>query len=362
MDIDISSSAALDSEKALAFAAVAAVRLCERAHSDELSGARLLRDLMNATAWTARARAHHDLPPLSVHELVGHLETPVSEWLPLGPSMGLVDEGEATPLCEEMAEDAGFSPSMEVEQRVLLRAMDNLGVGVDASAKYTAFRRFLVTNAAARQPDAARAARAVSIDLADLYQAIPPYAVLRIDGEDRFFRCPNCGWPMKVTERWVRCASSGPCRQAGVDFARSEHGLRAVGKFPPSDSIPTAGWAALHQGIWRFTTLPGLEELDLEQRLTKIVGVDVVLWPFVDRYDLDVSKGPNRWRVDVKDHASVARLARLLIEKVPAEPLWIVVPDRKREQVPLLRYLVPPESRYRFASSSEFIRTVRAAS
>ena len=196
--------------------------------------------------------------------------------------------------------------------------------------------------------------------LAELYQEVSSHAVTAVDGRDCFYPCPRCRWPMKVTETQVRCASSSPCRQAGATFARSDDGLLALGKLPAPDPVPVAGWAALRQGVWRYTTLPGLEELDLERRLVKL-GADVELWPYVDRYDLDVRRGGQHWRVDVKDHASVPRLARHLADRPASESIWIVVPDSKRDQVPMLRSLVPPELGYRFASSSEFSRLVEAA-
>jgi len=359
MPHELAAPVVLDREKALAFTAVAAVNWCERRQRD-LDGAAVLKSLMTAAAWTARARAHHGQPALTVHELIDLFGEPVGDWLPTGPRMVLVEDGEATPLCEEMAAEAGAAPSMEVEQRVLLRAMDHLGIGTDAPAKYTAFRRFLVEHASARQVEAARIARSVGLDLAELYQEVASHAVTAVGGQDCFYRCPRCRWPMKVTETRVRCASSSPCRQAGATFARADDGLLALGKLAAPDPVPVAGWAALRQGVWRYTTLPGLEELDLERRLQKL-GVAVELWPYVDRYDLDVRRGGHHWRVDVKDHASVPRLARHLADRPATESIWIVVPDCKRDQVSMLRYLVPSELGYRFASSSEFVRQVEAA-
>lgn len=353
------SPAALDREKALAFAAVAAVSWCEHRSGVEIDGATVLRALMNAAAWSSRSRAHDGQPAVPIHKLIDLFNRPVGDWLPGGPRMVLVEDGEPTPLCEEMAADAGAAPSMEVEQRVLLRAMDHVGIGTDASAKYTAFRRFLVEHASARQVEAARIARSVGLDLAELYQEVSTHAVTAVDGTDCFYPCPRCRWPMKVTETRVRCALSSPCRQAGATFSRTDDGLLALGKLPAPAPVPVAGWAALRQGVWRYTTLPGLEELDLERRLVEL-GADIELWPFVDRYDLDVRRGVQHWRVDVKDHASVPRLARHLADKPAPESIWIVVPDHKRDQVAMLRSLVPADLGYRFASSSEFVRLVEA--
>ncbi len=350
----------LDREKAISFTAIAAEKWCSRRLHGS-SGSVVLQALMIAVAWTTRARGHHGLCPLAVHEVVDFFETPLCEWLPGGPNLVLVENGEVTPLCEEMAADAGVDPSMEVEQRVILRAMDYLGVGPDASAKYTVFRRFLVDNASAKSTEAAGVARSVGLDFAEVFQAIPQYAIMTTGRERCFYPCPRCRWPMKVSEGRIRCASSSPCLQSGSSFTLVEGKLLALGKRVAPEPIPVAGWTALRPGLWRFTTLPGLEELDLERRLKKVGRVEVVLWPSVDRYDLDVRRGEHHWRVDMKDYASATHLARRLLEKPVADSIWIVVPDRKREQVPVLRSLVSAELGYRFASCSEFIRLVEGA-
>ena len=69
-------NAVLDREKALAFTAVAAVNWCERRQRDDLDGSAVLRALMTAAAWTARARAHHGQPALAVHELIDLFAAP----------------------------------------------------------------------------------------------------------------------------------------------------------------------------------------------------------------------------------------------------------------------------------------------
>lgn len=345
----------MEGETALGYSALAAWNWCNRAR---LSGQEVLWSLMDACSWVTRLRAYYERPAVTVYELTALFSAATSEWLPGGPNEKLIEEGETSVFCEELAAEMGSNPSMEVEQRVLRRAMENLQTSDDAEATYTAFRRFLVEHAVVRLSEAAAIARSVGIELAELYQEIPRYSVTKVDDQDCFYPCPRCNWPMKIAETRVSCAFSSVCLHSGAFFRHADAGLLPLGKLPAPDAIPVPGWAALRQGVWRYTTLPGLEELELERRLKK-TGADVVLWPYVDRYDLDVRRSDHHWRVDVKDYASSPRLARHLEEKPVAEPIWIVVPDRKRDQVQVLRSVVSTECGYRFTSASKFVQMVR---
>lgn len=350
---------ALDREKAIVMAAVAARAWAEMPQAAGAVPSRdALRRLMHAAAWTTRARAHAGAPALGVAALIDSFAKPVSAWLRGAPEIQLLEEGEPTPFCLELSEEAGHAPLAEVEQRVIVRAMDHLGVNADASGRYAAFRRFLVENATAAQGDAARAARAVGVALSDLYAPILLHAKLDREGADWFYPCPRCNWPMRARRKLVSCAYSLSCLAAGAHFRIERRSLLPLDKMSAPTPRLCADWAALRHGIWRYTTLPGLEEIALAQRLTSLPGVAVDLWPFVDRYDLDVRKAEKQWRIDVKDHVSAVRLARELIEHPPLDPTWIVVPDTRREQAALLDRLVPSAVGYRFAYASEMVRRI----
>lgn len=115
MESEIDTAGSLEREKAIGFAARAAVRWADRCHalSLDVRGRSVLR--MLAASWASRARAHQGMPSLSVGRFVRAFEEPLSEWLPGAPRQVLLDEGEPTPLCFDMAEDAGSSPAAEVE-------------------------------------------------------------------------------------------------------------------------------------------------------------------------------------------------------------------------------------------------------
>lgn len=358
---------ALDREKALVLSALAAKAWCARGEGSAPSGKALIERLMNAASWVSRARRHSGLPALSVAELVEHFAQPIETWLPVpdapegAGSLVLVEDGHPTPNCEDLADDAGGSPLAEVEQNVIRAAMSHIRGRDDEAAAYTGFRRFLVEHATAHHADAVGALLPVGLEVAQFYQRVPGTARTRAGRQEVFYPCPRCRWPMQVRDTSVSCIRSPTCLAAGARFALRDAGLVPLSKLAAPDPASPDEWVSLHPGVWRFTVLPGLEELDLEQRLGGIEGVEVQLWPFVDAYDLDVRRGAHRWRIDVKDHSSASSLARHLNDKPVTEQTWIVVPHARREQVPRLQRLVDPDAGYLFADANEMVRRVKGA-
>jgi hypothetical protein len=203
--------------------------------------------------------------------------------------------------------------------------------------------------------------------VADFYQKISYDSAYR----DRWwFACPVCRWPMRIAVRRNAGTSVGAARcwhaphaEMGASYlfrlpadasapellpepAPPRPGGREAVLYPDLGEVPqaqpTEGHKALTRGIWRYTTVPGLPELALHDRLTER-GLKVSLWPGLDAYDLLVEAGPKRGRkvpfkVDVKDYTSATTLASLVHaqegDRGGAE--WLVVPDYRAGQVPLL--------------------------
>lgn len=362
MEDPISAPEALDREKALVQAAVAARAWCLRSSDDASSGGQLVASLMEAAAWASRARRHRALETMTVANLIEALTRPASEWLPGAGDFILVEESQPTAVCIDFVDDAGGFALEEVEQGIIKTVMSNIGGRPNAAAVYTSFRRFLVEHAWAPVSDAALMSRTVGVDLARLFGEVPADARVVVSDAEFFFPCPRCSWPMALQGESLSCARSATCIKAGARYRHLDGKLVALSRSEPPAPVACSGNAALRPGLWRYTVLPGLEELSLQKRLLAIPEVEVELWPFIDAYDLDVRLRDHQWRVDVKDHVSPMRLARHLAERPAREPTWIVVPDERRDQVSVLARVVPPEARYHFASSSEFVRRVKGES
>ncbi|WP_371782547.1 restriction endonuclease-related protein [Streptosporangium subroseum] len=219
--------------------------------------------------------------------------------------------------------------------------------------------------------------------IADFYKEIPYNSVYR----GWWFPCPICAWPMRLVIRKNAGATVGvthcwhaPHADLGasylfrlpVDSNAPEllpepspprpSGREAV-LYPDVKEVPQAlpadGHKALTRGIWRYTTVPGLPELALYDRLAER-GLKVQMWPILDAYDLLVEVGPKRgkkksFKVDVKDYTSATTLAKLIHaqdgDRGGAD--WLVVPDYRAGQIPLLSG-VCAKYEMRVATASEF--------
>lgn len=350
-------------ENALTLAALAAEAWSNRSRlgADQPRGEVLLKRLMEATAWATRARRVSGEGPISVNELLDALSRPVATWLPEGPADPLLEGDAPTPLCEDLADEAGSEPGAEIEQRVMLRVMAHLGGFPDGAEKYAAFRRFLVDHGWASEAEAVDVAIEIGLRPFELYERVSPECTLAMRGEDHFYPCPRCAWPMRRSRDSVMCRAE-TCRREGARFMLTDTGeLNPLGHLTAPNALSSSGRCRLRFGLWRYTLLPGLLERDLAQRLEAIPDTAVTLWPELDAYDLDVRRGPRRWRVDVKDHASARSLARHLHSKPVATETHIVVPDYRRHQLTTLETLCRDLGSLRFHAASGFVRRVKSA-
>lgn len=217
----------------------------------------------------------------------------------------------------------------------------------------------------------------------DFYRDIPYDSAYR----GWWFPCPICRWPMRITVRNNAGTTVGAARcwhaphaEMGASYLFSvpadagaprllpepepvrPTGREAVlypdlGEVPAA--LPTEGHKALTRGIWRYTTIPGLPELALHDKLAAR-GLKVSLWPGLDAFDLLVEVGPKQGRktsfkVDIKDYTSARTLAELIHaqEGDRGGADWLVVPDHHGGHVPLLSGVCAKYD-MRVATASEF--------
>jgi hypothetical protein len=308
--------------------------------------------------------------PATPHELVAFLRRPLGELLPAGGEHSplddvvlLDDENRLTDAAMDIACDYnhvlfhGRDPASDWlpgwawqrGEQVERQLFQNLVQSGNQSA-YEASRRFVIEQPAGMQraltDERMKSKKYADARLVTDYESIPPDRVFRFgrgDADECWWPCPVCRWPMRVKGQVVSCTYSphqalfritGPRKPAGcapVLVKTSTARLRV-----PEPQL-AAGSTCVDQAVWRFVTVPGISEVLLEERLGRIPGVGVKMWPVRDAYDVLVTApDEHQWRVDVKDHVSPARIAA-----DPPAAEYVVVPAYRKGQVSQLRRMLP---------------------
>lgn len=346
---------------ALAKCAVAAIRW----HDRQLEGVARLGAITDAMAWAGRA-AGGRLPARTVTDFLSLMKRPSVEYLPGADALPLVDEAGASDHAQDLVAELGDALSgMELEAEVVQshigHARTILGRHPDGTLRYRAFRRFLIDHPYATFDVVQDGLLAADVQPGLLYEAIPPSRRHRRPSGEVVYPCPRCRWPMPIVGDLVQC-SSPACRDAGARFRcrTGDAPLLALGTLSAPEPVAvSADMAQLRRGVWRYTLLPGLVELALADRLNRLDGVSVELWPERDRYDLRIRVGTHTWVVDVKDWGSAPALARHLSHVEPPELVHIVVPAHKKQQLGVLRERCP-NRKFAFCTDRQLVEAVRA--
>lgn len=347
--------ASLDVDIALALTARALIAWHSPGNrGDALTG------LMAAMSALARA-ARGDLPARKPHELLALVAQPLSSWLPSDSDDMLIDAGAPSSYCYDLDAEAGPDPAAELAQARVGESRASFALRQEGEREYRAFRKFLTTHGHARRIDAIRAISPSGLGLGELYEEVPSDCRADRDGVAAFFPCPCCTWPMRVERVLVECASPR-CRAEGARYRLLDEkgALTPLGARSAVQPVPLDDRVRLRRGVWRYTLLPGLTELSIAGRLECLEGVEVALWPQRDRYDLHVRCQDGEWRVDVKDWSDPVALARRLLARPAGEEFWIVVPDERQRQIPVLEERCRG-GKWRFTTASELVRTVERA-
>ena len=354
---------------ALAYLAEAAIAWSDlrNGESSDRAAERALSSLSRASAWALRiARTDNSASPRTPAKLVGLMQTPLNQWLQVNYETPLLEsDSDPTTLCWELSEQLNGRPDLELAQKNIALVRNRLREEPIAEKLktnqelYIAFRRALCVRGYARLTDAQELCIRVGIPLAEIFERIPTSNTIKLQDKTVFYPCPRCGWPMRFRQALLSCMSR-ICQERGALFQRTDR----------QECVPLAGTAMpaplsandhlrVCRGIWYYTTLPGLIELELERRVVAIPGVrEVTMWPEFDAYDLHVIAGESSWRVDVKDWRSTVLLAERLNQRPPSTLTFIVVPDRRKDQAKELEQRCT-SSEWRFATVSQFVKIVR---
>lgn len=351
-------------ETALAYCARACVEHSKRVTQVPTpSPGPFLHNIRLAAAWVSRCRASHGQGPIEPFALLDAMSTtPTQAWLPGGPNRHLLLHRAPTDLCEQIFFESGIDPSQEAAQKRVAHALSELRQQEDGEATYRAFRTGIIRHPIATLDEASRVVQSIRLGISDFYAEVQPQHLHPWDEESVscLFPCPRCGYPMVRRQTQLRCASD-LCFAHGARFLVERGGHRPLGALPLPQPQLAQGRCVLRPGIWRYTLLPGIEELELYERLKAIKGAVVELWPQVDQYDLRVTTQDRLWRIDFKDYSSCHRLAKAIEMMSIRQDLWIVVPDRSKSFVLDLRTRFKKNSKLHFFTASQLLRDVRNA-
>lgn len=294
--------------------------------------------LREAQARLWRTRPEDGLP--SALELERRLTLPLEDWLPesvrLDYTGPLLAFGIPTQTCSEMMLELESRQLWEEIQSIVKEVRDLCRIRSDGDGLYRCFRRFLIENPVIESVKAAVVFIPLSRTLDEFYDRIPEHLI----ADGLLYRCPECGWPMNPQRREVQCDAAW-CRNKNSMYRWDNRRLYNLVTNRALKGEAAGTRYMLKGAIWKFTLLPGLLELQLAEQLLQH-GVEVTLWPNVDRSDLRVKYGGMDLDIDAKVWISPRALGHHL-EGVRASTLrWIVIPDYQKAHVGWLQNACPP--------------------
>ncbi|WP_232791958.1 hypothetical protein [Amycolatopsis sp. M39] len=227
--------------------------------------------------------------------------------------------------------------------------------------EYVASRKFLVQHPAGGERDLVeKRDRTDGVRLAGgSYQDIPEEQTYRgPDGRGWWWRCPDCKWPMAVSSAGkVRCRYRP--HSAVYDLLPGTRPKLRRRDDGPGAPLPVAqaaeGAKCVDAGVWRFVVVPGVSELRIAAAAER-TKAEVQLWPLLDRYDLLVETGGEKFAVDVKECLSLNSLIDRLRTRPPSAR--ILLPKPFRWQLEPLTDALPGLA---VTTETKFLSQVRAA-
>lgn len=175
---------------------------------------------------------------------------------------------------------------------------------IRASSDYVAIREFVITHPWTSDEQLRRQFRNLHhftpLEVGTLYQDS------RVPGAALLYRRPGTPEP-----RYWTCSLCGPLYQSNNRLGSIKPSA-CLGRCPGpqgwKELDPGAHPRVLKRGIHLRTHLPGITEIQLYQWLTQDIQPNlpnlqkVILWPGVDRYDLQLQFQQFSWAVDIKDY------------------------------------------------------------
>jgi hypothetical protein len=304
--------------------------------------------------------------------LLDRFRAPTSEWIDEAESVPLLESTysglQVTSYTEFLLDEYGPEPRLEVAQQVVETVRQSLFEASDreeAEMQYRAFRQRLIEEPVRPKIEAMTFAKAHGVSLHDLFEVhIPASCLVSVEEEKVCVPCSRCGYPLRrgqdstngepvrLSCQSPRCAEEGAAVDVWTD-GRCRVGAGASYEAPPLREAD--GLVCLRRGIWRYTVLPGLIEVELRDRLEQKSDVEVTMWPELDAYDLRVDTPDESYQVDVKDWTLPRYSIRRLPPRSPDQPtMHVVVPDERADHLSTLKEADQPPG-YHVETMKQFV-------
>lgn len=296
--------------------------------------------------------------------LLNRFRDPTSEWIEAAESVPLLESTysglQATSYTQVLLDEYGPQPRLEVAQQVVESVRKSLLEKSDreeAEKQYRAFRQSLIEEPVRPKIDAMPFAKEHGVSLHDLFELdIPDSCLISVKGEEVCVPCPRCGYPLRREQKDsgggpVRLSCQSPqCADKGAAVDVWTDGRCRIGagvSYDAPEVMEAESLVCLRRGIWRYTVLPGLVELELRDRLEQHDDIQVTLWPDLDAYDLRVETLDASYQVDVKDWTLPRYSINRLPPRSPDQPtMHIVVPDERADHLTTLGEADQPPGYY----------------
>lgn len=232
----------------------------------------------------------------------------------------LIVDGMPSDICYEIAIDER-DPQGSIEQVKIMEIANELRT-YGSQRDYVNIRVFIIQNPIVEEEQIDNFIRRHTEFNADLrriyskiklfYEDIPYHA----KQDEKIKVCNHCGWTIQERNNVTTCISN-LCK------AEDAHVKATIKQ-------TTLGMKRLKRGAMRYLCFPGKPELELKKKIEK-KGIQVELWPYFDKYDLEVNFKDEKWALDVKDYSNPYHL----IEKVTEFPAtmcsrnFIVIPKKR---------------------------------
>ncbi len=310
--------------------------------------------------------------------LLDRFRAPTREWINEAEAVPLLESTysglQVTSYTEFLLDEYGPEPRLEVAQKVVETVRQSLlgnSDRMDAEEKYRTFRRHLIEEPVRPKIDAMAFATEHDLSFYELFETqIPGSCRVSVNGEEVCVPCPRCGYPLRreqdsTNEEPVRLSCQSPrCADEGAAVDVWTDGRCRIGARASYDAPPL--WEAgslvcLRRGIWRYTVLPGLIEIELKDQLERHDNVQTTLWPKLDAYDLRVETPDASYQVDVKDWTLPGYSISRLPPRSPDRPIMhVVVPDVRADHLKTLDEANQPLG-YHVETMTQFVNRVTSS-